>query len=269
MPDWRLHPAGQLGQQDLARRQRGQSGDVVGADRPVPSTPPVIRTTLAYGRVASRTAFAVPASSVPNAIAVGPIEQRTEGLADRVFGGDPHQAVLDHAVGHVLLAQGAPDLGDLLHLEAAVLGDDHRPGVGEFLAQLGDGLPFGLRRHMHSSFLRHATGVRGGYPNVVGWPLRRPWSPSVGRPTPARRGAAHPEVERHRSASACSSSSPARPSRVADRSGPADQAPTVTTSIGRRSASAGCLRRSSRLGQVTRLSAATAAGDRRSPVVAA
>ena len=31
-----------------------------------------MRTILAYGRVASRTAFAVPASSCPNAIAVGP-----------------------------------------------------------------------------------------------------------------------------------------------------------------------------------------------------
>src|SRR6476469_7608072 len=31
----RLHPAGQLGQQDLARRQRCESGHVVGADPPV------------------------------------------------------------------------------------------------------------------------------------------------------------------------------------------------------------------------------------------
>jgi hypothetical protein len=30
-----LHPAGQLGQQDLAGRQRGEARDVVGADRPV------------------------------------------------------------------------------------------------------------------------------------------------------------------------------------------------------------------------------------------
>ena len=33
----------------------------------------MIRTILLYGRVASRTALAVPASSFPNAIAVGPI----------------------------------------------------------------------------------------------------------------------------------------------------------------------------------------------------
>ena len=44
------------------------------------------------------TALAVPASSVPNAIAVGPIEQRAERLADRILGGDAHQAVLDDAV---------------------------------------------------------------------------------------------------------------------------------------------------------------------------
>ena len=94
-----------------------------------PRTPPVIRTTLAYGRVASRTALAVPASSVPNAIAVGPMSSGLSAVADRILGGDPHQPVLDDAIRHVLLAQGAPDLGDLLDLEAAVLGDDHRPGV--------------------------------------------------------------------------------------------------------------------------------------------
>ena len=92
--------------------------------------------------------MAVPASSFPNAIAVGPTSSGLERLADRVAGGDPQQPVLDDAVRHVLLAQGAPDLGDLLDLEAAVLGDDHRPGVGEFLAQLGDGLPFGLCGHV-------------------------------------------------------------------------------------------------------------------------
>ena len=90
------------------------------------------------------TAFAVPASSFPKAIAVGPIRSGPSAVADRVLGGDPHQAVLDDAVGHVLLAQGAPDLGDLLHREAAVLGDDQRPGLGELLAQLGDRLSLGL-----------------------------------------------------------------------------------------------------------------------------
>ena len=38
-----------------------------------PSTPPVILTILAYGLVASSIALAVPASSLPNAIAVGPV----------------------------------------------------------------------------------------------------------------------------------------------------------------------------------------------------
>ena len=33
----------------------------------------MIRTILLYGRVASRTALAVPASSFPNAMAVGPV----------------------------------------------------------------------------------------------------------------------------------------------------------------------------------------------------
>ena len=47
-----------------------------------PSTPPVILTIL-YGRVASRTAFAVADSSVPKAIAVGPDEERREGLGSR------------------------------------------------------------------------------------------------------------------------------------------------------------------------------------------
>ena len=60
-------------------------------------------------------------------------EQRAERVADRVLGGDPHEPVLDDAVGHVLLAEGAADLRDLLHGEAAVFRDDQRPAAGEYL----------------------------------------------------------------------------------------------------------------------------------------
>ncbi len=95
------------------------------------------------------------ASSVPNAIAVGPMSSGLERGADRVGSRDPHQPVLDDAVRHVLLRQGSPDLGDLLHREAAVLGHDHRPGVREFLAKLGDRGLFGLCRHMAS--IRYGT----------------------------------------------------------------------------------------------------------------
>ena len=43
----------------------------------------MIFTTRLYGRMASMTAFAVAASSVPKAIAVGPDEERRERVARR------------------------------------------------------------------------------------------------------------------------------------------------------------------------------------------
>ena len=96
----------------------------------VPSTPPVTVTMLVRpGRIEDglgRRRLVVAERDRRR-----PDEERPEGLPDRVLGGDPHQAVLDDAVGHVLLAQGAADLRDLLDGEAAVLGDDQRPAAGE------------------------------------------------------------------------------------------------------------------------------------------
>ena len=176
---------------------------------------------------------------VPNAIAVGPTSSGLSAVADGVIRGDPHQSVLDDAIRHVLLAQGAPDLGDLLDLEAAVLGDDHRPSVGEFLAQLGDRLAFGLRGHMPAPSSTQPACGGGPRPSRSDGPCDVPWRPSL-RVDPTRRGAAHPEVERRRSASACSSASPAGPEgadpvrRIKSRPPP--------TPV-ERSAGAGCLRR--------------------------
>ena len=192
----RLHPAGQLGQQDLARRQGRQPGDVVGTDRPVAEhaagdpDDPCVRP----GGVEDR---------LRGARLVGPErdggrsdEQRAQRLADRILGGDPHQPVLDDAVRDVLLAQRSPDLGDLLHLEAAVLGDDHRPGVGDLLAQLGDGLPFGLGGHgALLSFGTRPACAAGARAISIERPLRRPMATFSRRPTPSRRSAAHPKVE--------------------------------------------------------------------------
>ena len=182
------HRTGELRQQDLARRAARRAAVTLSASIALsPRTAPVIRTTWLNGRVASRTAFAVPASSVPNAIAVGPDEQRPERLADRILGGDPHQPVLDDAVRHVLLAQGAPDLGDLLHREAAVLGDDQRPGVRELLAQFGDGLPLGLCRHVASCPSARGRRAAVGRPASAGAPATS-WPPPEGG-DPGCRGA--------------------------------------------------------------------------------
>ena len=121
-----------------------------------------------------------------------------EGLADRVLGGDPHQPVLDDAIRHVLLAQGAPDLGDLLDLEAAVLGDDHRPGVGESPRAARRRSPVWPRWAwwpLLSFGTRPACG--GGRPSRLG---RAAPATSHGdrlsKVDPTRRGAAHPKVER-------------------------------------------------------------------------
>ena len=143
-----LHPTGQLGQQDLARRERGEPRDVVRADRLVAEDGAGDPDDLVVGPGGVEHRLGGAGLVIPERDRGRTDEQRAEGLADRVAGGDPQQPVLDDAVGHVLLAQGAPDLGDLLDLEAPVLGDDHRPGGGEFLAQLGDGLPFGLCGHV-------------------------------------------------------------------------------------------------------------------------
>ena len=126
-------------------------------------------------------------------------EQAGRALPDRVIGGDAHQAVLDDAVGDVLLAQGAPDLGDLLHGEAAVLGHDHRPGIGEFLAQLGDGLPFGLGRHGASVPSARDRRAAVGRPDVrSGLPLRRSHGGLPGEADPGSQGRTHRWRWRHR-----------------------------------------------------------------------
>ena len=209
----------------------------------------MIRTILAYGRVASRTALAVPVSSLPNAIAVGPTRERGRvPPPSESVGGDPQQAVLDDAVGDVLLAQGAPDLGDLLHLEAAVFGDDHRPGVREFLAQLGDGLSLGLCGH-GPPLLRHATGVRRWGPDrrsdalsatSPGRPSHGRWPPANGKARPTPRGGAAPlclGIARRRPRSRF-------PMWVAPRSDPVDQPRPLDPGVGHGPAGAGCLRRS-------------------------
>ena len=218
-----LHPAGQLGQQDLARRQRGEPRDVVGPDRLVAEDGAGDPDDLVVGPGGVEHRLGGAGLVIPERDRGRTDEQRAEGLADRVAGGDPQQPVLDDAVRHVLLAQGAPDLGDLLDLEAPVLGDDHRPGVGEFLAQLGDGLPFGLCGHVAllSFGTRPACAVgarsvdRAGPCDV---PDRLPR-----KVTPTRRGAAHPKVERP----VCLGVLVVVPAPRWERSGPADQASTV------------------------------------------
>ena len=170
--------------------------------------------------------MAVADSSLPKAIAVGPTRSGLERLADRVLGGDPHQAVLDDAVAHVLLAQGAADLGDLLDREAAVLGDDQRPAAGKRLAQLGDGLPLGLCGHASppaSAHGRCAAVARRDPGGRIDAPATAPVRLAL-----TRRGAP-PRWWRPVPASACSPSSPV--ASAADRSGPADQAPTVTAPV--------------------------------------
>jgi hypothetical protein len=95
------------------------------------------------------TAFAVAASSFPKAIADGPVRSGVSASAAGLsLGRDAHQAVLDDPVRHVALAQRAPDLGDLLHLEAAVLGDDHRAIRVQDGTQRVDRLSLGLGRHL-------------------------------------------------------------------------------------------------------------------------
>ena len=70
--------AGQLGQQDLARRQRGEPRDAVGVDRPVAEDGAGDPDDLLYGRVASMTALAVAASSLAERDRGRADEQRVE-----------------------------------------------------------------------------------------------------------------------------------------------------------------------------------------------
>src|SRR6185369_17865438 len=87
-------------------------------------------------------------------------EELVERRAERVGGSDLHEPVLDDLVGHVLLAQAAPDLTDLLDGEAAVLRDDERPAVRQLLAQLRHGLALGLGRHGGALQCWRAAGAR-------------------------------------------------------------------------------------------------------------
>jgi len=74
-------------------------------------------------------------------------EQCVERRSARVGCGDLHEPVLDDPVRHVLLAQAASDLGDLLDRETPVLRDDERRAPSELLAQLVDDPSLGLGRH--------------------------------------------------------------------------------------------------------------------------
>ena len=132
------------------------------------------------------TALAVAASSLPNAITVGR-EDRGEGVAGGVvLRGDAHQAVLDDPVLHVLLAEGAADLGDLLHLRPRY-SERSASGCRCSSAQLERSSAPGLGRH--GSFLTSVLGAR---------PARRWPHPASGKVRPCAapavwmcRGAAH------------------------------------------------------------------------------
>ena len=102
-----------------------------------------------------------------------PVERRPNGVGR----GDLHEPVLDDAIGHVLLAQAAPDLADLANGQTPVLRDDQRSTARDLLAQLGDGLPLGLGRHgaLHRS---GAQPARGGGRSGRCWPTL----PCDGRP---------------------------------------------------------------------------------------
>ena len=161
---------------DLARRQAGQRPDAVGVDRSIAEDGAGDRHHLVRaGRIDDGLRGRRLVVAEGDRRRTG--QERREGLPDRVLGGDAQEAVLDDAVRHVLLAQGAADLRDLLHGEAAVLGDDQRPAAGERLAQFGDGLPFGLCGHPMPSFRRTAGARR--------WRAADPVSPGIA--TPLRR----------------------------------------------------------------------------------
>ena len=177
-------PPASFAEQDLARRQAGQRLDAVGVDRAVAQDAAGDRHDL------------VRPGCVDHRLGRGGLvvaegdrrrtdEQRAERLADRVLGGDPHQAVLHDAVAHVLLAQGATDLRDLRDGEAAVLGGDQRPAPGQRLAQLGDRLLLGLGGHAALLLRAHgrcAAVARRGPETTT--PLRRRlfgWPDTQGR----------------------------------------------------------------------------------------
>ena len=189
----------------------------------VPRTPPLIRTILLYGRVASRTAFAVPASSDPNAIAVGPSSSGLSASADGSVGGDPHQPVLDDVIRDVLLRSARRISAISLTLRPRYSLTMNVRARDEILAQLRDRLPLGLCRHVHL-LASAAAGARRGQP-------MRPCDADRLREVPlASQGRNPPGVVSVDPASACSPSSPASsPRGDGDRSGPADQAPTVAT----------------------------------------
>src|SRR5262249_41574149 len=142
---------------------------------------------------------------------------------------------------------------ELLHGEAAVLGDDQRAVRGERLAQLRDGLPFGLSRH-GCLLVRCARPVRGG--GAAPWSGHSRKHDDAPATAPVRlamnAGARPPLGWRPRSLPRRARRRP-RCSSPSDRSDPADQAPTVTPISEPRSAGAGCLwlsRRSSVVGRI-------------------
>ena len=226
-----------------APRRDGSAASRVTASPSIARSPriaPVIRTTLLYGRVASRTAFAVAASSVPNAIAVGPLRSGDSASPTvsaaairmrRFFTTRYRTSCLCRArlISAISLTV-RPRYSETIMVRAFASSSRSAATVACF-ASVGIQPPLSLR---HAD-RRAAVGRPEQDP---GSPLRRiPWQPPEGgRP---RLAGAHPPAKVEApTASACSSSSPIgaltgdRPVR-SDGSSPARR-PRMVAHYGRR-----------------------------------
>jgi hypothetical protein len=137
-----------LGEEDLARRECREPADAVRVDRPRPQHAArdlhdLERASGVQDGLGGRRLVGAEGDGRRSG------EERRQGLGRGVvLRGDAHQAVLDDAKRHVLLVQRAPDLADLLHREAAILGHDQRAAGVQLRAQIADGLALGLGRHV-------------------------------------------------------------------------------------------------------------------------
>ena len=157
-PGERAH---ELRAQYIRRRQLGQLLDVVGADLGALEETAADDEDLRLRRVVERLRDR-------DGVAAGleerdrgrPVEQREQRVDTRRLRGALRERVLDDREAGAVLEQLSAQVADLVHRQAAVVGDDQRLGATQPLRQLGDQAFFVRSVHPFTSLKRNRPASR-------------------------------------------------------------------------------------------------------------
>ena len=148
------HGARQLAQQHLARLEVGQLGDLGSVEGlAVQDTALDDKSGVCLGKV-TQTLGGLDHVSIDEGDGGRAGQQVVEAFDPRLGGGDLGERVLDHGVAGVL-AEGAPQVLQLLHGETAVLGQHSAGGIVERVNDLRNGGSLLWPRHGSPSGVDH------------------------------------------------------------------------------------------------------------------